>query len=231
VDERPWLEGLRGTRRAVAKSRPARPKPEDSPYFDTPSDKWHEVTEKLLQQHPLHPQDVVEIVLSAWSAIFRSQIGEGFLIGQHIFPAPQILGFFLHELIPLECERRFPGAWRVGRTSNEKDLVCVADDSKSIEIKTSSNANRIFANRSYGQESDSGGKKAKDGYYIAVNFDPWPKDLVVPRDTQVIPDVRLVRFGWLDHTDWLPQTAATGQQSSLPAEVESNQLLRFFPLE
>jgi len=29
----------------------------------------------------------------------------------------------------------------------------------------------------------------------------------------------MIRFGWLDHTDWIGQKAATGQQSRLAPET------------
>jgi hypothetical protein len=63
-----------------------------------------------------------------------------------------------------------------------------------------------------------------------VNFDPWPKGVhEMKLEEQLRPELRSIRFGWLDHTDWLPQAAATGQQSALSAGVENNQLLRYFP--
>lgn len=225
---RSWTPGTAGGRRAVARARAPRAKPPTSPYFDHAIETWPDITNELLRDHPLHPEDVVSIVRRAWDAIFRSTLGEGFRIGQHIFPAPQVLGFFLHELIGLECETMFAGVWKIGRVANEKDVVYVPDDRKSLEIKSSSHPTRIYANRSYGQEDASEGKKGKSGYYIAVNFDPWPEREMHPADQQVFPALRRVRFGWLDHTDWLAQTAPTGQQSSLPAVIENTQLLTFF---
>ena len=88
----------------------------------------------------------------------------------------------------------------------------------SIEIKTSSSKSQIFANRSYGQQNDSPGKKDKSGYYLAVNFESW-------KDSIGQPEIRLIRFGWLDHVDWYSQEQASGQQASLPPVVENLQLL------
>jgi hypothetical protein len=76
--------------------------------------------------------------------------------------------------------------------------------------------------------TESEGKKGKSGYYIAVNFDRWPEIDVTPTKVQIRPKLRRVRFGWIDHSDWLAQASATGQQSSLPAIVENLQLLTFF---
>jgi hypothetical protein len=86
-----------------------------------------------------------------------------------LFPRPQIMAYFLHELIPLEFSDRYPGIWRREETSDEKDLVYIPDQWFSVEIKTSSSNGRIFGNRSYTQETQTI-KKSKSGYYLAVNF-------------------------------------------------------------
>lgn len=193
-----------------------------SPYAGLPPEKWRAVTRRLLKKHPLEPKEIVDVVLSAWQSIFDSRMGtKGFRIGVDIFPKPQIMGFFLHELIPLELASRYPRTWRVDKTAAEKDIVHIPNESFSIEIKTSSNPSRIFGNRSYAQRGSSG-KKAKDGYYLAVNFEKFS-----PKNNK--PGIRRIRFGWLDSSDWIGQKAATGQQSRLPPEVENFKLLQLFP--
>lgn len=65
----------------------------------------------------------------------------------------------------------------------------------------------IFGNRSYNQvseTSDMSGKN-KSGYYITVNF--YKKAIT------------LLRIGWIDQDDWIPQGAATGQAAVLKPEV------------
>lgn len=104
------------------------------------------------------------------------------------------------------------------------------DDRWSIEIKTSSHAKQIFANRSYGLETESEGKKAKSGYYLAINFHAWPSFDAKPAQ-QVDPGIRSIRFGWLDSTDWQAQKAESGQQSNLPPLIENTQLLMLWPSE
>lgn len=146
---------------------------------------------------------------------------KGFRIGVDIFPKPQIMGFFLHELIPLELAARYPMEWRIEKTAADKDIVNIPDDSFSIEIKTSSNPSHIFGNRSYAQ-GGSLTKKAKDGYYLAINFEKFTGQ-------KKQPEIRRIRFGWLDSTDWIGQKAATGQQSRLPTAVENYKLLQLFP--
>jgi hypothetical protein len=132
------------------------------------------------------------------------------------------MGFFLHELIPLQLESEYPAIWRRNAIASEKDLVYIPDDTFSIEIKTSSSSRSIYGNRSYAQVGQSS-RKAKSGYYLAINFQKFSSKLLRPTITTV-------RFGWLDHEDWQGQTAATGQQARLSPAVERYKLLKL-PLE
>lgn len=192
-----------------------------SPYKGVPPDRWLEVTRDLVKKHPLSTQEIVDVVLSSWDSIFASGIGpKDFRIGKDIFPKPQIMGFFLHELIPLELAARNSNLWRGETSSDDKDIVYIPDRIYSIELKTSSDPRHIYGNRSYAQAS-SRGKKAKSGYYLAVNFGKFT-------DKKSRPQIRLVRFGWIDSTDWIGQKAATGQQSRLHPDVESSKLLEFY---
>ena len=192
-----------------------------SPYKGLPPEQWLAVTQNLIKAHPLNTAEIVEVVLAAWDSIFASKMGtSAFHIGKDIFPKPQIMGFFLHELIPLELAVRYPRSWRGERVPGDKDLVYIPDDQYSIEVKTSSNPRHIFGNRSYAQEATES-KKGKSGYYLTVNFEKFSGDVKKP-------NILLVRFGWLDATDWIGQKAATGQQSRLPREVESYKLLELY---
>jgi hypothetical protein len=192
-----------------------------SPYNGLGPTKWLEVTKRLVKNHPLEPDEIVEVVLSTWESIFKSKMGtKGFRFGKEIIPKPQIMGFLLHELIPLELSARYPKMWRGEKDSADKDIVYIPDEYYSIEVKTSSNPNHIYGNRSYAQAT-SRGRKAKSGFYLAINFEKFSK--IIAR-----PTIRLVRFGWLDSKDWVGQKAATGQQSRLPPEVENNKLLELY---
>ncbi len=194
-----------------------------SPYSGLSEDLWIDKTKELIANHPLDTNEIVEVVLDSWQSIFKSQIGsKGFTIGEHLQPAPQIMGFFLHELIPLEFEARYPGKWRRDKSAKDKDLVYLPDLSFSVEIKTSSSTNKIYGNRSYAQESEAM-KKSKSGYYLAVNFEKF--------SSTKAPEVRLIRFGWLDHSDWIGQSAATGQQARLSPATELSKLLPLFRSE
>lgn len=191
------------------------------PYNGLHSNEWRAKTEELISRHPLNPHEIVDVTLKAWQNIFESSIG-GFHIGKEIFPPPQMMGFFIQELIALEFIRCYPGIWRGGKEARDKDLVHIPDPNFSIEIKTSSDPNHIFGNRSYGQADLGTGKKGKNGYYIAINFQKF--SVSGPN-----PKLLKIRFGWLDHVDWIPQKAATGQQARVSPLAESSKLLELYP--
>lgn len=192
----------------------------DSPYIGLPVNEWLRVTQEIVDSHPLSKEEIVDAVLASWQSIFNSRLGtKGFQIGKDIFPKPQIMGFLLHELIPLELAAKHPENWRGDTSASDKDLVYIPDDSFSIEVKTSSDPNHIYGNRSYAQGTTSG-KKSKSGYYLAVNFEKFAG--------AKNPSIRLIRFGWLDSNDWIGQKSATGQQSRLPSNVESAKLLQLY---
>jgi hypothetical protein len=194
-----------------------------SPYKNHPIINWLKITKKLIQRHPLSAEEIVQIVLDSWGSIFNSKIGNTFLIGKDTFPKPQIMGFFLHELIPLTLAMRYPDKWRKEETASEKDLIYIPDETFSIEIKTSSSAKNIYGNRSYAQEANYS-KKSKSGYYLAINFQKFSSTIKKPQITRI-------RFGWLDYTDWIGQTAATGQQARLSPDVEKNKLIILYELK
>lgn len=139
------------------------------------------------------------------------------------------MGYFLHELIPLELARRYPEVWRREENGTEKDLVCLLDDCFSIEIKTSSSNRNTYKNRSYTQLSTTGReeKKNKSGYYLVVNFQKFNQKIQGSQK----PQINLVRFGWLDQKDWQGQDAATGQQAKLSPAVERYKWLPLLTLE
>jgi len=74
-----------------------------SPYDGLKSTDWPSKTEELLRSYPIARDEIAEIVLGEWESIFESRIGNhGLRIGKDLFPQPQIMGYFLHELIPYE---------------------------------------------------------------------------------------------------------------------------------
>lgn len=132
-----------------------------------------------------------------------------------------MMSFFLHELIALEFGRRYPNRWRGDIRKDEKDLVFLPDVGYSVEIKGSSDPNNVYGNRSYAQPG-AVGRKGKSGYYLTVNFQSFSP-------SRLRPSVTKIKFGWLDHTDWRGQAAATGQQASLTLEAKANKLVQIFP--
>jgi hypothetical protein len=192
-----------------------------SPYDGAPPNKWSNITSQLIKEHPLRTDELVDVVRTCWESIFASRIGRGFHIGKEIFPKPQIMGFLLHELIPLELQARYPKTWRGDLASTDKDIVYIPDNGFSIEVKTSSHPVNIFGNRSYAQEGSTS-KKAKNGYFLTVNFQKFTGD------GGKRPEIVRVRFGWLDSTDWIGQAAATGQQAHVSANANIYKLLEIY---
>lgn len=190
-----------------------------SPYENLPPDQWAAKTKELIDAHPLDTAEIVDVVQTCWTAIFESRLGGKFRIGHDIQPKPQIMGFLLHELIPLELQSRHPGEWRPEKAKIDKDLVYIPDTSLSVELKTSSHPAQIFGNRSYAQEQVGDGKP-KNGYYLTVNFQKF--------SAVGLPVVTQIRFGWLDHTDWIGQAAATGQQARLRPESDRAKLFKLY---
>jgi hypothetical protein len=197
-----------------------------SPYARLPESKWLDKTRQLVAAHPLKAEDIEAAVLDSWKSIFDSRIGKhGIQIGKDIFPIPQLMGAFLHELIPLELAAKYPKIWRGNKEKREKDLVYLTELKFSIEVKTSSHKTSIFANRSYAQPQSSAPlAKRKDGFYIAVNFEKFGAESGRPR-------IRRIRFGWLDHTDWIPQKSERGQQAHLAPITYKTKLLTIYDLD
>lgn len=125
-----------------------------------------------------------------------------------------VIGYFFEVLLARELENRHQTVWRGNRSKEEKDLVCLTDPGSSFEIKTSGQLGyKVYGNRSYGQkaENESLVKKEKSGYYATVNF--YERILT------------LIRFGWIDADDWVPQGSPTGQMAALKPAVYQYKLI------
>lgn len=164
--------------------------------------------------------EIVDIVLQSWEDIFNSKMGS-FSIGKEIFPGPQIMSFFLHELVAHNLSLKHPGVYKVGDAKKEKDIHNITNPSLGIEIKASSHKDKIFANRSYAQPSSDSETKDKNGYYLAINFEKFSKKIRKPKIT-------LIRFGYLEHKDWVAQKASTGQQAHLTPQAYASKLITLY---
>ncbi|MEG4037322.1 ScaI family restriction endonuclease [Microcoleus sp. S36b_A4] len=79
-----------------------------SPYAGLATEDWAVKTRELIEIHPLSPNEIYEVVIQVWREIFESNLtSKNYQIGVDLFPRPQIMGYFLHELIPLELARRY----------------------------------------------------------------------------------------------------------------------------
>src|SRR5260370_8634403 len=95
----------------------------DDPYDGIPPKRWARVTKKLIQKHPLRSGEIVESVLVAWQDLHKTVLGRKLRIGKDIFPNPQIIGFLLHELIPLDGASSNACAWRRTKATATKQLI------------------------------------------------------------------------------------------------------------
>lgn len=187
-----------------------------SPYAGMPIDKWADVTLSLVKAHPLTPELIHDAAMLSWSRLWKTWVGDdkvGFSLAQ-INPPATVIGYMFEKLFAKELAERLPGAWR-GGVGSEKDLHCLADETMSVEMKASGQLGyKIYGNRSYGQtlENVDAAKKDKSGYYITVNF--YGQTLT------------LLRFGWIDSSDWQAQKSPTGQMAGLGTGVYIYKLLR-----
>lgn len=189
------------------------------PYEGISQNRWANRTDDLIKEFPIDMETIKNIVLESWHDIFTVTNENGdFHIGKTIFPKPQMMGFFLESLINQKIKKIDPNIWLPDPTGYSKDIVNLQNDRYSLEIKTSSSLNNIYGNRSYAQKSNNP-KKSKDGYYLAVNYESFSN---VKDDAQ--PCVTLIRFGYLNSTDWVAQKANTGQQARIPAHIEKSKL-------
>ena len=113
-----------------------------SPYNGLNVEDWKSKTEELIKAHPLK-EKIVPIVLKAWDDIFNSQMGS-FKIGKDIFPSPQIMSFFLHELVAHYLSLEYPKEYKVGEAKKEKDVHNIINPQMGIEIKASSHPTQIL---------------------------------------------------------------------------------------
>jgi len=189
------------------------------PYGNLPLEKWDEKTRTLVKRHPLDAAEIVEVVLDSWNRILTTKIAGELQIGKDVKPSPQMMGNFLETVMVIEFGKRHPSQWRAQKAKHEKDLVCQTDELFSTEIKTSSNASQVFGNRSYAQPA-AVGSKDRDGYFITVNFEGF--------NDSIDPSIRLIKIGWLQHSDWIPQASPTGQQAYIALNARRHKLLKIY---
>lgn len=188
-----------------------------SPYAGHAEDQWKEITNRLIAEHPLSKADLLDASVEAWQLIWQTTIGKGELSVAlaDTDPPATVIGYFFEKLLARVLSKRFPGVWRGVAGKDEKDLVYIPDLSKSIEVKASGQLGlKIFGNRSVGQTSTTtraAAKPEKSGFYLTVNF--------------YETTLTLLRFGWIDHSDWTGQAAQTGQMAGLPSYVYEKKLV------
>ena len=183
-----------------------------SPYLDYPLEEWKEITENLIADYPLEQEELLEIALISWRRILGSEIGEKIKIHEVELPST-VVGYFFQKLFSHELSSRYPDTWQGETHKADKDLVNIKNSFFSTEMKASGQMGySVFGNRSYNQEvNNTGSSKDKSGYYITLNF--------------YGQTINLLRLGWVDQDDWIPQGAQSGQAAILKPEVYSHKLI------
>ena len=188
-----------------------------------------EKTADKIFNFPISVEAIPDVVLDSWKDIFTISDSKGdFRIGINSFPKPQMMGFFLESLIARSFEKLDPKTWVLDPTGYAKDVTNLKNDELSVEIKTSSSKKHIFGNRSYANPGAKS-KKGKDSFYLAINFDKFDKSDIVSGKLTKRPEVTLIRFGYLVHSDWIGQAAQSGQSATLSLETEEGKLLELWP--
>jgi hypothetical protein len=181
-----------------------------NPYENIPVNKWVEITQTLVDKHPLTPQ-VVDLCLKSWQSILNGKINSYLNMKiSEMNISPQATGALLHDVVPEYIQKNIKG-FRKG-CGKEKDIVCEYDELYSLELKTSSQKS-IYGNRSYAK-SDSGWLKS--GYYLTINFEKISSNN---------PKILLIQLGWLNHSDWVGQKSEMGQQASLTKDARKNKFI------
>lgn len=180
----------------------------ESPYDGVNLHEYSAITKKLIDSHPLRSDEIVELCEQTWSLVWSTKIGTNHicLSLRDINPPATIIGYFFEKIFCKLLNSKYPHTWRNGKQLDEKDVVNIKFQEYSFEIKTSGQfSTKIYGNRSYGKKIEGNNKKDKSGYYLTINFF---KD-----------KLELIRFGWIDHSDWASQKSESGQQSHLNQTV------------
>jgi len=184
-----------------------------SPYANKPIVEWKEITQELISQYPIEVEELLEIAMISWERLWGSEIGGQIRIDEVDLPAT-VIGYFFQKLFSHELSSRFPSEWKGEELKSDKDLVHINTPKFSTEMKASGQLGyALFGNRSYNQQSENSGSSGKDksGYYITLNF--------------YKQTITLLRLGWIDQDDWVPQGAATGQAAVLKPDVYTHKLV------
>ena len=109
-----------------------------SPYERIAFYEWKLMTQKLVEEHPLDPDEIVDVTLAAWDGIMRTKIADELQIGVDIYPSPQILGNYLHELIPVYLAKRYPSIWRkeVDKMDKKTAIITRANQRMAIILRS-----------------------------------------------------------------------------------------------
>lgn len=184
-----------------------------SPYANHDVSNWSAITSDLIKNYPIPLNEILEIAILSWDRLWSSRIGGDIKISEVDLPAT-VVGYFFQKLFSHELAKRYPNSWRGELLKSDKDLVNLDNVFFSTEMKASGQRGyKLFGNRSYNQESANANITGKDksGFYITLNF--------------YKQSMTLLRIGWIDQDDWVPQGSQTGQAATLHPDVYKYKLI------
>ena len=191
-----------------------------SPFDGVPTEERAAKRDELIEEHPLTPSEIRRLVLNSFDSLRKTRIGnpdDEIRIYRDVPVGAQTSGAFLETIIANKLNS-IDSNWEQGSDA-EKDLIHTENPWNSTEVKFSGQINdEVFGNRSFGQEVKTEEKKKKSGYYITVNSH-ITEEFLSPSYKPF-----LIRFGWIDFNDWIPQGSSTGQAAKLSDEVYQNKL-------
>jgi hypothetical protein len=188
-----------------------------SPYHGLDTELWPSVTQSVVDAFPLSRSQLFNLAVDAWKDVTSTRIGRRELrIGHDLEVPAQAIGYLFEKLFALAL-MEMAGPFRGGLSqATEKDIVHDDDPSFSFEIKTSTHKTGIYGNRSQSQRSAKR-KKIRVGYHLVMNF---------TKPTAAQPYGSFVlRFGWLDNSDWKAQNAQSGQAAHVPPHIQAMKLV------
>jgi len=164
--------------------------------------------------YPLSKKKIVEVVKESF-ADFKHGKFRKMNLGKEVIPEKQVQSGILHELIVASMS--LIKGFREGKQKHDKDIVFIKNNKFSLDVKTSTNPERIAGNRLTAGRTDY---VNPSGYFLCVNFDPFLKGIKLQK-----PKLRKIRFGWIDASKWKPQSGR-GQAATLSSEtLQSLELL------
>ena len=172
-------------------------------YDNVPPDKWPALRQRLIDDHPLTRELIVNNTLEVFNDILSTRIGrDGLRYVKDIKLPGDTFGVLFETLF---LRRLDATRWRKGGQQDELDVVHNITPSFSFEIKTTSKR-KIYGSKSVNLDP---AKTNSGSYHLLVFWDlvPWPS-------------IGYIAWGWLDRSDF----TASASTYSRPLKNDARKL-------